>query len=122
MQGEADIGQESEYRKAFSYFAEDIRRDLGELSGEDLSQMPIFVGEISETFNSYSSMAANKRFIAMQNELADLVENVHIVHSSSYQVNGPNGVLGTDQYHWNQDDMIAIGKLLGEAILSVCCS
>ena len=122
MQGEADIGQESEYKKAFSYFAEDIRRDLGELSGEDLSQMPIFVGEISETFNSYSSMAANKRFIAMQNELADLVENVHIVHSSSYQVNGPNGVLGTDQYHWNQDDMIAIGKLLGEAILSVCCS
>ena len=120
MQGENDIGQESEYKKAFTFFAQDIRKDLGETSGEDLTEMPIFIGEISETFSSYNNISANRNFIAMQNELASLIDNVYIVKSSVFNINGPSGVLGTDQYHWNSTDMIAIGQLLGEKILSVC--
>ena len=123
MQGESDKGNPTEYEKAFKYFVEDVRDDLGEIAETDLSALPVFVGEISRTSSSadISTVDTNIAFIAMQQGLPDVIDNVYVIASGDYDINqlvgGSNVAVGTDTWHWNQEDMIAIGNLVGESIL-----
>lgn len=57
----------------------------------------------------------------MQQGLPDVIDNVYVIASGDYDINqlvgGGNVAVGTDTWHWNQEDMIAIGNLVGESIL-----
>ena len=122
MQGEGDRYNPAEYKIAFKYFASDLRRDLGNIMGEDLSDLAIMIGEISETSGSAStdSVATNQAFIAMQRGLAQEMDNVYVVASGKYKINWlENGVNknGQDAWHWTTADMFNIGVEVGECIL-----
>ena len=135
MQGENDRFYPNEYKTAFKCFASDLRSDLSEmlmdLTGADdrgASQMPIFVGTISQTFNlaSASAETINWDFITMQKSLPDQVNNCYVVDNSKYRISQYNPSepgnpiitgLGSDQWHWNQADHLAIGNNVGRAIL-----
>ncbi len=123
MQGESDKGNPSEYLKAFKYFASDIRSDLTKLLGQDCSAMPILIGEISRTSGSAvtATVNTNNAFIAMQNTIPANVSNTYVIAAGQYDINklvsGINTAVGTDSWHWNYNDHVEIGKLVGESIL-----
>ena len=124
MQGESDKGNPTEYLKAFKYFASDVRRDLTEICGQDLSKMPILIGEISRTSGSavVGTVNTNNAFIAMQRTIPDHVNDTYVIAAGDYDinklVNGNNTAVGTDSWHWNYKDHIDIGKLVGNCILN----
>ena len=132
MQGEADRLKPKEYEVAFHHFVNDIRNDLTEIIGQDLSKMPILVGEISKSFYIETApqkhLEANKKFINLQNKLCNEIMNCHIVQNSGFdmqiydKITGICKTVGTDNGHWNSDDCIAIGKLVGEKLieLNIC--
>ena len=122
MQGEADRGNPSEYEVALKYFINDLRKDLGELVGEDLSDLAFMIGEISRTSGSAGSgtVATNETFIAKQREIASEMENVYVIASGQYEINTWNGstsVNGQDAWHWTTEPMFRIGELVAECIL-----
>ena len=133
MQGCTDRNNPKKYETAFQYFAQDVRNDLSEMmksfSGTDddfgASEMPIIVGTISETYSLTlsSTINTNRSFIAMQKALPEKIENCYVVDNSSYEItkweNGSMKVLGSDEWHWNQADMLAIGKNVGDLMLEV---
>lgn len=127
MQGEADRRRESEYINAFENFASDVRNDLTEISGQNLTEMPIMVGEISKTFYAYkeNTLNANNEFLATQRMLPSLVSECYLIKNSEYDITAydpenPDSekgiILGSDHAHWNYKDCIAIGNLVGEQI------
>lgn len=134
MQGEADRTSKeaelAEYERAFIYFASDIRKDLVELTGEErLNNMPIIIGEISETYASAteSSVKQNTAFIALQNSLAESVDNCYIAANSEYAINelvtNDSGESVSqkvedcaDTAHWNWLDCLSIGNDVGNII------
>lgn len=123
MQGEADRGNPTLYKTVFAHFLSDIRKDLGEIMGEDLSDFAIIIGEISRTSGNSDSatQATNKGFIKAQNALATTHDNVYVVKSGDFDINawigGKNVAAGTDSWHWNENDMLEIGKMVGECII-----
>lgn len=117
MQGESDVGQEAEYKKAFEFFVSDIRRDLGEIAGADLSSMPIYVGQISETTGGDTS-GRPQTFINMQNTLSD-IEGVYIIQSGQYKIGYGFDSGCYDVWHWSYRAQLAIGNLAGDKILEV---
>ena len=122
MQGETDVRKPDSYAVAIEYFINDIRKDLGEIMGEDLSKLPIMIGEISRTFGSASESDINRNetFIEMQRNVAEDMDNVYIISSGKYEVtwleNGES-VNGQDPYHWTTEPMFRIGELVAECIL-----
>ena len=131
MQGCANKSKPAEYELAFKCFATDVRADLSAImkkyTGTDndcgASEMPIIVGTISQTQNltSASTESVNITFINMQKSLANKIENCYVVDNSAYPItawqNGNAVILGSDQWHWNQADMLTIGKNVGDAML-----
>lgn len=125
MQGEDDryITRREEYPVFFKKLTERIRGKLTELTGEDYSDLPFILGEISESFNKMEQLELNRYFIALQNErLPKAVNDVHIVHTGGLEMtalneNGEQVILGSTQWHWNYADMLTAGRLFGEACL-----
>ena len=125
MQGESDRTSPEEYRAAFTYFASDIRRDLGEVVGEDLSDLPIMIGEISRTCKSAApaEIAVNETFIEMQRGLAQSINDVYVIASGQYEITTwENGASVNDSYqgdawHWNTEEMFNIGSLVARCII-----
>jgi hypothetical protein len=128
MQGEADRGKYNVYRYVFQNFVSDLRKDLGAgitpLSGQDFSTMPIFVGEISATFDKAdeTTVKFNMTFIQMQQELPSLIEHLVVLPTKDFALtaldeNGEQVVLGSDHYHFNQRDMYEIGKMVGASMV-----
>ncbi len=122
MQGESDVGKESDYVTAIKLFVSDIRRDLGSIVNKDLSTLPFLVGEISLTSgNAIGRVSQNQTFINMQNTLDEQISNTYIMPSSKYNinknVNGTNVAVGTDSWHWNMEDMYSIGQEVGRCIV-----
>lgn len=132
MQGESDRSKPDEYAIAFKYFAEDIRRDLSAImkeftnSDDDLGalQLPILIGTISSGFflvNAGVQAQINDVFITMQNKLPEEIDNCYIVDNSSLMItewiSNKLIIRGVDQYHWGQDQMLTIGKKVGETII-----
>ncbi|MBQ8341280.1 MAG: hypothetical protein IJY22_02755 [Clostridia bacterium] len=135
MQGCHNRNVPNEYRLAFIMFMEDLRADLSELmielTGEDCgaATLPVFVGTISETFSLQSAdtyRTVNRPFIRMQKELPKAVQNCYVVDNSQYaigrwdELENTLVVLGSDGAHWNQDDMLQIGKNVAEMMLEKC--
>lgn len=129
MQGCNNRNNPSEYRRAFEFFARDIRADLAalltEICGSDCgaADMPIFVGTISATFglvDANTQANINEPFITMQKKLPNRVENCYVVDNSGYEMGYWNSstnslvVTGSDKHHWNQEDMLEIGYNVGE--------
>lgn len=134
MQGETDLTQRKKYEVSFNYFVQDLRKDLAEImleftGGESdcgAGDMPILIGSISEGFavaNSLTVQRVNLPFIELQKTLAETIENCYFVDNSQFLITKFNPetkkveILGSDQYHWNQDDMIQIGWNVGEIFL-----
>ena len=111
MQGEGDRGNVDTYPTMLRALISDMRRDLGALSGEDLSALPFVVGEISASFfrdqDSY-----NTNFVEMQQQLPTLladVGNVYVINSSPLST----GTNSSDAGHWTAEDMLLIGQMAG---------
>ena len=132
MQGCGDKDSPQTYEFAFQCFAKDVRNDLSEImkkyTGSDddcgASNMPIVVGTISQTQNltGASVEQVNIAFINMQKALPSKVDNCIVVDNSAYKItaweNNKQVVYGSDQWHWNQADMLEIGNNVGEALLN----
>ena len=123
MQGESDAHNPTAYKTAFEYLVSDLRADIGEIMGEDASELAIIIGEISRTSGSAKpdSVAKNEKFIDMQRYLAETMDNVYVIASGQYEINelDANGDNKTDRdaWHWTTGDMFDIGTLVGECIL-----
>lgn len=131
MQGCADKYNPTEYEIAFKYFAKDVRNDLSAImkrytnSDDDCgaSKMPIIVGTISQTQNliNADTEAINIAFIKMQKGLSSKIESCYVLDNSAYRItswtNNQQVILGSDQWHWNQADMLEIGNNVGKAML-----
>ena len=133
MQGCQDKSELAQYEIAFKMFASDIRKDLSalmkEITGSDndcgASVMPITVGTISATQNltAESVLTVNANFIALQKSFEKTVPNCFVVDNSAYAIcrweNGKSTILGSDQWHWNQADMLQIGQNVGAKMLEI---
>ncbi len=132
MQGCYNRSNPSEYKKAFTFFASDVRRDVSEImkkytcSDNDCgaSEMPIIVGTISQTYDLQDSPSyeqTNITFIQMQKSFEKDIPNCYVVDNSAYKVgmwqNDSFVILGSDRYHWNQADALEIGENVGKAML-----
>ncbi len=125
MQGESDRNHPGEYIRAFRYFLSDLRRDLGALTGEDLSSLPVIIGQISRTFAGAdaSSIEINETFIRAQNRIAETMDNVYTVESGQCDITywdettGTSKSYGSDIYHWNQENIFRIGEMVGRCII-----
>lgn len=135
MQGENDREKPDAYKTAFRLFASDIRRDIAEIvreltGGDDrgAADMPIYVGTISQTqnLNHAGAEAKNLAFIAMQKKLPEEVTNCYVVDNSGFVISRYDAErntvdatgLGSDQWHWNQQDQLTIGYNVGQAMLA----
>ena len=92
--------------------------------------MPIIVGEISDTVGVDANADAttfnnrkttNMLFNEMINTLPDSIEGIYVAHNGDYAINALNSssvsvAVGTDNWHWNMDDAIAIGNDVGDII------
>lgn len=111
MQGEGDRDHLGEYPAMLRALITDMRNDLGELAGEDLSDMPFVVGEISSSFFRDAS-TLNTDFVAMQQQLPTLLSdigNVYVINSSPLSTGTNSGDAG----HWTAEDMLLIGQMAG---------
>lgn len=136
MQGESDRHQPEVYKTAFTYFVNDLRKDLSEImleftNGETdcgASEMGIFVGAISKGYNitQPADMMTNTNFINMQKQLAEDIENCYFVNNSGFLITKWNSEthttekLGWDNHHWNAKDMLDIGNLVGKTMFDKC--
>ncbi len=111
MQGEGDRSNVDTYPTRLRALISDMRNDLGEISNEDLSDMPFVVGEISASF--YRDQDSNNtNFIAMQQQLPTLLSdigNVYVINSSPLST----GTNNNDAGHWTAEDMLLIGQMAG---------
>ncbi len=100
------------YPSVFNMLMEDMRNDFGEMTGEDLSEMPFVIGEISASFgrnfNDYEA-----EFIAMQRAMAEEFDNVYTVNSSVLAT----GYYSGDNAHWTAEDITLIGKMVARAFM-----
>ena len=119
MQGESDRTSPSVYKQLITAFISDIRSDLSEIVGDDLSCMPFVMGEISDSFSSASETSTNVAFNNMLASVAQSVDFCAVIDSGKYQINNSTGIVGTDQYHWSGNDMETIGKLFGEKLMEL---
>lgn len=111
-QGEDDRSDVESYRKIIQVFASDLREDMARITGLDCSGLFFAVGEISDTFSSLNAVASNEAFIKMQNEVvcAKAMMPAAAVEAGDLDINGINGIMGSDNAHFNTKDMITLGE------------
>lgn len=117
MQGENDR-YTTNYDDLVAALVSDLRSDLSDITGDDLSQMPFVMGEISDTYNKYGDMELNQKFNRQLHEIANSLDNVHVISSHGYAINSPTGAVGSDEWHWNAADMSEIGSLFATKLLN----
>ena len=125
MQGESDRTAGRKYYNAFIPFAEEVRTSISETTGADYSELPIVMGEISETFKDATSgtVKYNQQFIQIQHKLAEDVPAVTVIPTGSFKINdminGESVPVGTDESHWSYHDMMIIGEMFGNTAYEV---
>jgi hypothetical protein len=78
--------------------------------------LPMKESERKYTFNQSHQ-------IEMQTGLPNIVENCYVVNNSQFVITrwnataGAAEILGSDQWHWNQADALAIGESVGRLIV-----
>ena len=133
MQGEADRtdvnpnNQATYYSTALKYLISDLRFDLASIMNEiysgdaGASDMPFYIGAISESFGLSNSnvINTNRKFIELQKSIAAEVSNCYFIDNSRYKLSifdsntNSTITLGSDNYHWNQADMLDMGQTVG---------
>ena len=63
MQGEADTANASAYAEALQKLVANVRADLSQITGDDLTEMPVVVGEIA----TFTGTAGNADRVALKN-------------------------------------------------------
>lgn len=137
MQGESDKDATDEYKEILPVLISDLRSDLSEITGQDLSDMLFVAGEISDTQGSgaasadeesrAAAVAKNKAFNAMLNGIVgeNLVENFKVIPSGALPQHLADGTclhvdhktnLRVDCDHWAADEEVALGRMFGEAL------
>ena len=117
MQGCADLGAAAEYETLIRAFITDIRGDLSEITGANLSQMPFIIGKIATTFGNYGNSNV-PAFNEMQQRVADSMKNVATIESSDLIIVNKDGTInGTDRYHFNTQDAVTLGERFGEKLM-----
>ena len=118
MQGEADLGRESNYEKLLKALITDLRADLYEITGdEDVKEMPFVIGKIATTFASYNNPSV-PAFNVMQDRVARTMKNVYTIKTSDLVIVAKDGtIVGTDKYHFNGNDAETLGVRFGEKLL-----
>lgn len=125
MQGESDRLHPTEYAACFPFFTEEVRKHLSAATGGDYDNLPIVLGEISETFRSAAPevIADNRKFIAMQHALAKQDPTITVIPTAKLALNrwenGADVALGTDNFHWSYADMLSVGELFGKTAYAV---
>ena len=91
------------------------------------------MGEVAETFGTANTdatafnnkVAQNRNFLKVQKFIANNIYGIETLNTQAYPlnrlVNGKNYILGSqygDHYHWGEDAMFAIGKMVGEKLYS----
>ena len=82
MQGEADTANASAYAEALQKLVANVRADLSQITGDDLTAMPVVVGEIA----TFTGTAGNADRVALKNA-QNSVTGVLIDQTSLYMAN-----------------------------------
>ena len=112
MQGEAETGTlvyANSYEELLTTLISDVRRDLGSITGEDLSDMPFVMGKISinQTKDSngeyvYSQQPYINTVNAAQVSVTSSVANTYVVDTS--------GLRQLDKWHYSADGQHYLGE------------
>ena len=123
MQGEADCDgsyASKDYKAHLTALIKDIRSDFVEIFQDDTAAYaPFVIGKIASTFNGGGSNIEAVRTI--QEQVANSLESVYCVETKDYIIVNSDGTLAEgcdDRYHFNGNDMLSIGKAVGEQILA----
>ncbi len=109
MQGEKDVAQVAAYESALTALITNTREDLSDITGTDLSDMPVVIGEIA-TFLNLKTSDAHTAFVAAQNELASTENNVIVDPTSLYMADA-NGVFTTPS------ELVSIGVRVAATLI-----
>jgi hypothetical protein len=120
MQGEDDLGYDSEYKVLLKAFITDIRTDLRRITGDtDLATMPFVIGKIATSFGQYNHRYVPS-FNAIQQEVADEMDGVETIETSDLIIVNQDGTInGTDLYHFNTADAVTLGQRFGDKLLQM---
>ncbi len=124
MQGETNINAEyAKYAPTLQAFITDIRKDLGEITGDkSLSAMPFVIGQIAPTFSSYNNPNVAK-IIEQQKAAANAMgDSVALVSTDDLIIVGSDGqrMPGCpDNYHFCFNDAVTLGQRFGEKIVEL---
>ena len=125
LQGESDRSKADEYAELFPILLDEFRTYIAGMTGNaNDATIPVVVNEIGSTFGgaTQSNVTSNWKFITMQRELGNTIENYVTIPSSSFvlatlvngtSVNGPNG----DTAHYGYEDVVTVGEMLATASL-----
>ncbi len=125
LQGESDRSKADEYGELFLILLDEFRTYIAGMTGNAAdASIPTVVNEIGSTFGGalQSNVTSNWKFITMQRELGNTIENYVTIPSSHFvlatlvngtSVTGPNG----DTSHYGYEDVVAVGEMLAEASL-----
>jgi len=127
MHGESDWKYPDEYAEKIPFLFADMRKDLGEILGQDLSTLPILVGELSKTSRGADekNVAANEQFIQMQRSFAETIDNVYIIPTAELETCRWDPEQNRTVYdkstehiiNWSLEKQLSVGTLVGECIL-----
>ena len=126
LQGESDRNIPDEYETLFPILMDEFRTYLADMTGnEDDANLPLVVNEIASTFGGaqQANVTNNMKFITMQRELGETIENYITIPSSHLAlaklVDGTSVAVGNgDTWHYGYDDIVAIGRMLAEGSLN----
>ncbi len=120
MQGEDDLGADSEYKNLLKAFISDIRNDLVEITGDtDLRTMPFVIGKIATSFGQ-SNHPYVPSFNIIQQEVANEMDGVETIETSDLIIVNQNGSInGTDMYHFNTADAVTLGERFGDKLIEM---
>ncbi len=97
------------YAENLSMFISDLRSDLGKIMNADLSKLPFAIGKINSKYNaSYVNEVRKQQDIVLGS-----VKYTYEVETSEL------ALPGTDNAHFNTADMVELGKLFANALLTV---
>ena len=115
MQGEAETGganTANAYNELLTTLINDMRRDLGEITGVDQSKMPFVLGEITSNHAAFGNATPAYIDVVCQAQLdvAAALDNVFVLDTT--------GLAQQDNWHYTADAQITIGEKFVEIALA----
>ena len=127
MQGEsdADLGGTyiSNYGNLLRTFINDVRSDIGEITNDDWlrNEMPFVIGKIATTYYGYNR-DVNIRIRQQQDNVANVMDNVECVETEDLVIIKANGQRNegcVDDWHFNFNDMVTLGKRFANKVIEL---